>query len=388
MSDTYHIYLIYEDQADWESILFQTLEARLKHFPDTENWVKIHRNPKLSDLHDNQNEWAIAILLGSVAFSNSNYCQEMVEALISTNTTIIPVVEDENEFHEHIMERLHHINAFIWKSPKADDLLTNEILEILDITDQNRKVFISYRRTDGINIAEQLFDGLHRRRFDVYKDNYSIHVGTDFQKRLFEALEEKAFLVLIESPEVHESTWVEEEITYAREHHMGIIVLRWADNSNPMEIAKHLPSITLHQTDFVSPGDSPAKLSSEKLEEVIQAIHDQHVQALFKRREFTIGSLLKTIQHRNFPYIAFRDWKLMINTPKSQADILIGVSARIPKTKDFYYLEERGKAYSKLEKCLVHQVESFAEEHREVLSWVEDLSDIQLISLDDILLSL
>ena len=49
---------------------------------------------------------------------------------------------------------------------------------------ENRKLFISYRRTDSSAVANQLFDAFVRNNYDVFLDTYSINPAKNFQEEL------------------------------------------------------------------------------------------------------------------------------------------------------------------------------------------------------------
>lgn len=87
------------------------------------------------------------------------------------------------------------------------------------------RVFISYRRIDGRKIADQLFDALTRRNFDVFLDRFRIDPGLNVQEKIFEELAHKSMIVLIETATSQQSPWVAQEIACAVSNRLGILGL-------------------------------------------------------------------------------------------------------------------------------------------------------------------
>jgi hypothetical protein len=102
------------------------------------------------------------------------------------------------------------------------------VLARAGITCLDRKVFVSYRRSDTSPIADQLFDELSRRNFQVFLDRVSVDPGVDFQASLFEQLAGKSMVVL-NSKEFPASRWTMEEIRFARQHRLSVLILRLPD---------------------------------------------------------------------------------------------------------------------------------------------------------------
>ena len=88
-------------------------------------------------------------------------------------------------------------------------------------------MFISYKRSESWPVAEQLWEELSQRGFDVFLDKFDIEVGADFQKRLVERLTEISFIVLLETPGAKESEWVRRELAHARDLNLGLLLLNW-----------------------------------------------------------------------------------------------------------------------------------------------------------------
>jgi hypothetical protein len=109
---------------------------------------------------------------------------------------------------------------------------------------EQRKVFISYRRSDAEATAEQIFEDLWAAKYFTFLDKNQLPAGEVVQSRVMSSLAEMDFVLLIDSPDAGRSPWVMAEVTYALER--GIPVC--AVGLDPSGTTLHLPIAghTLH----------------------------------------------------------------------------------------------------------------------------------------------
>lgn len=77
------------------------------------------------------------------------------------------------------------------------------------------KIFISYARKDGNEMAEHLLERLTGCGFDVWKDSEGIAVGDNFPGAISRALDEADEFIILVSPAALRSDWVDSEINMA-----------------------------------------------------------------------------------------------------------------------------------------------------------------------------
>ena len=119
---------------------------------------------------------------------------------------------------------LRNRNAIPW-SP-GDHFAASRVVERAGIASSAARLFLSYVRKDTSELADQLFDALHRQGFDVFLDVFRIPPGADFHVRLAQELSDKAVVLVLESPNTHSSKWVRHEIGFARANRLGVVALR------------------------------------------------------------------------------------------------------------------------------------------------------------------
>ena len=94
---------------------------------------------------------------------------------------------------------------------------------------RQRRIFLSYRRTETTAAAIQLFSELSARQFNVFLDTHSIGSGVDFQEQLWHQLSDVDVLLMLDSPGYFSSRWTDAEYGRALAKGIGILRVQWPD---------------------------------------------------------------------------------------------------------------------------------------------------------------
>jgi hypothetical protein len=129
---------------------------------------------------------------------------------------------------------LNSSNAVFWLRDPSE--AANAVVSAAGISAEDYRLFISYRRGEGQALAEQLFDELNRRNFDVFLDQFRINPGWNFQERLTEELAHKSMIVVLETANIRQSQWVAHEVTYAIRNRLGILAIQPPGGKSRLEI--------------------------------------------------------------------------------------------------------------------------------------------------------
>ncbi|MCD5401355.1 toll/interleukin-1 receptor domain-containing protein [candidate division NPL-UPA2 bacterium] len=383
MNTDYQVYIIHEDRNQWASELKQAIRTDLSRHALNPDMLKFSSD--LSGIVEVSCP-TVAVYFGSSQAYNSQRCISYINTAINLGIVTIPVVEDENFFRQHVPQQLHPINAFIWCGAFPAEELARRILRELGLTEKERKVFISYRRTDGLGMADQLFDNLSRRKFTVFLDRFDVESGRDFQQEIKESLEEIVFLLVIESPDAYQSKWIrEDEVNYALKHHMAILIVTWPSIQNPIPNTEGLPRIYLNNNDLITVGNYQ-KLSDQALDRIVNELEYWHADGLLRRRRY----LLESIKNEAFQYYStclnIGNWTLLLKNGLNQKeDTLLGITPRLPNADDLYRLDNpslRLNNISLSRKFLIHLTESISKEKSDFLEWIIDNRPIQTIILE------
>lgn len=157
---------------------------------------------------------------------------------------ILPVVEDAPEAR-FLPTSLASINAFqrgIWRDAWSEGLV-DEVLSFGWQRRRERRVFISYRRTDSERVAQQLYAELTRCGYMAFLDDVSIEKGANFQHELNWWLNDADVVIVLVTPNFENSRWCMEEIAFAQSHLIGLLGVEWPPSVLGPAPTRPFPSI-------------------------------------------------------------------------------------------------------------------------------------------------
>ncbi len=147
---------------------------------------------------------------------------------IQDSTPIISCVRNLATATEELPASLLHINAFQLKKDSGSlERVVALILENLKLLRSERRLFISYRRSEAQSIAIQLYEKLDAAGFDVFLDTRSVPYGEDFQAVLWHRMADSDIVVLLDSPDFRSSHWTRAELSRANATNVQIVHLLW-----------------------------------------------------------------------------------------------------------------------------------------------------------------
>lgn len=209
------------------------------------------RNPKAA---------TVALYFGGVPGVDA----DKVDLLEAAKVPVVPVVVEGASISKTVPAAILLVNACI---VPADDerleALAAVALEVVGLLHRQRRVFVSYRRTDSRDVAVQLHDELSGRGFDVFLDTHDIRPGADFQETLWHRLVDCDVMIMLDTKDYFTSKWTKQEL--GRSLALGVQILRivWPDHSG----SRHLSlsdTIMLADADI----DTHQRLSASRVSEV------------------------------------------------------------------------------------------------------------------------
>lgn len=187
---------------------------------------------------------------------------EAVRWIASKSLPIVPAIGIAGDIHSDLPNFLQHLNVLRHDSDDPNmTVLVSALLECIGLLRPQRRVFLSYRRTESHIAASQLHDALTAKGFDVFLDTHSLRPGEPFQDILWHRLCDCDVMLMLDTPTYFSSRWTRQE--FARTIVKNIHVLRvvWPD---------HQPERT---TDLAE----PFHLGTQDLEGPIGPIVDHQV---------------------------------------------------------------------------------------------------------------
>lgn len=145
---------------------------------------------------------------------------------------ILPIAQNPDDFKTKFPEGLKQLNGFFLKKDDMESLLRlkNYIATYFGLLEGNKKVFISYRRTDTEPLAHKLHSELVKRKFHPFLDAYSIEEGVNFQDYLRHELVDSEVVILLDTPNFNSSDYCMEEFNIANQERIPVVDVRFRVN--------------------------------------------------------------------------------------------------------------------------------------------------------------
>ena len=377
MSPSYEVVLIHHDLEDFAFEVAEALRTAARDVLVRPELLDVKYD--LSDVGPNSH--VAVVYLGSTAGRSDRAVTSALENAVSRPFPVLPIVRDREggATREKLPNVIENVNAADWDNESATTLLT--LLEMLGLVEQERKVFLSYRRSESTQMALQLHMELVRRRFDVVLDRFAIPPGEDFQKRLDEDLGDKAFVVLLESSDLRDSPWVEHEITYAHSHRIDVLAITLPEvaESRLVPVIDEAFRIRLRNDDLAEDG----RLTADMLSLILERIELAHAKALRRRREQMLGSLRDQLYRSGCTCAPLKDWAILATGTRKTPSVFL-VTPRRPQPEDLHevHLVRCDVAdrigCNRLFGAVVHEVEHLSSERRGVLTWIAESAHLEI----------
>ena len=213
---------------------------------------------------------------------------DAVDELIRSSAAVIPTVASGGSFEAEIPEKLRFANGLRRRAVDSNmSELAAALLECIGLLRTQRRVFISYRRTESRAAAIQLHDRLTERTFDVFLDTHDIRPGQPFQEVLFHRLCDSDVLLMLDTPSYFERMWTRHELGRALAKGIHILRVVWPSHT-PTPEAGLAETIQLIDAELVA-ADGP--LSEERIDEIVLAVERMRSRSIASRYMAITGKL-------------------------------------------------------------------------------------------------
>lgn len=186
------------------------------------NDIRIYVQP--AQFHPAQRTAAVVVYYGDPTGGT----QSLKGVVDLGNVSVIPVASTETQVSHEIPAELRCLNCCLVDRDGLERV-TSTVLECLGLLRRQRRVFLSYRRTEARAAALQLFDLLSARGYDVFLDTHSVARGVDFQEALWHRLCDVDVMVMLETATYFQSRWTSEEFGQALAKNIGVLRVQWPD---------------------------------------------------------------------------------------------------------------------------------------------------------------
>lgn len=285
---------------------------------------------------------------------------------------VVPVVDTIDGIPADLPDALGVLNAIGWDYHGAAGV-AGICLRELGITERERRLFISYRRSDGTLTAAQLHDALCGTGWNPFIDRLGIEGGQVVQAEIDAALEDMAFLLLLETPEAAQSRWIDHEVLYAKSNHMGLLIVNINDAPH-VPMADDLPRIGV-VPDEVDHDGSQLCMADDAVDRILAATERAHTAAMARRRRALVLSTKASAERAGAAVSHRPEWRLRVDHRGTAQ--LVSHLPRVPDVADLHGLhsalvhDESG--------LLIHAAHRLPEDRETLLQWAVENRPLELL---------
>lgn len=208
--------------------------------------------------------------------------------IVFESAPIIPTIDANAEFGASIPNFLQAANALRRRTDDPEmKALAIALLECLGLLRAQRRVFVSYRRTESRNAAIHLHDLLRARGFDVFLDTHDIRPGDQFQDVLWHRLCDSDVMVVLDTPAYFESRWTRQEFSRALAKEIHILRVIWPAHT-PSRLTDMAETIYL---DDESLPDANGPIVDDAAEKIVLAVESLRSRSIASRYMSITGKL-------------------------------------------------------------------------------------------------
>lgn len=305
--------------------------------------------------------------------------EALVQELEAEKVPIVPVVRAGDKPDTVLPAGIAALNAaFLEASDTELETPFIAALECLGLLHSQRRIFISYRRTESREVAVQLHDELSGRGFDVFLDTHDIRPGTVFQEMLWHRLVDCDVVIMLDTPDYFSSKWTSQEL--GRSQSKGIQVLRlvWPGHGATRKLGLS-ETITLQAADLTV----ARQLSAATIDTVARRTEHLRSRSIATRQLSLAGKLAIEIQAIGGTIEGIGAYRAMAidlpNGAKLHAYPMVGV----PTAELLHEIESKaGAAKHGRFPCLVYDDVGIRPAWAEHLAWLDKkIKDVRCLRI-------
>jgi hypothetical protein len=297
---------------------------------------------------------------------------------------IFPIARNLANFSRRVPRALRSTNGMTWSKEAASrERIVNRGLEELGLLRRQRIAFISYKRSEARDVAQQLFHRLVERSYDVFLDTFSIEGGVAFQPHLHDYLAGSDVLVLLDSPTALTSGWVEEEVT--RAHQLGVLVFQVVWPAHPPTPGTELCARLLLQPQDMLPAhtpDSTVTLTSAAITRIVSEIESQRARAFAARRTRLVGEFVKVAAAAGRRVVVQSDSTLLLRRKDRKRTWVFPVVGHVSALNA--HAVHRSPAQRAGRTVILYDRLGYLDDRQAHVAWLNDHLPVRCVSLDEV----
>lgn len=215
----------------------------------------------------------------------------LLDDLRLDSVVVVPVVSSLQDFARQVPPPLSSVNGLeLDVLDGALERVCAIVLQQFRLLRKQRRLFISYRRSDSTPVAMQLYAALDARGFDVFLDTNGVPPGEDFQDVLWHRLADSDVVVLLDTEGFSESRWTQEELAKANTTNIQILHLLWPGRPVRADSAFSIFR-RMMADDFIEEDAGPdGALTKESVGHIAIEVEALRARAIAARHRFLVDS--------------------------------------------------------------------------------------------------
>jgi len=300
---------------------------------------------------------------------------QVIEKSLSYPIPVLPIVRNRTRFRfddlPDTLRGISQLNAVGWHDdPEPGSGVLDALVKLMgrELPERDKKIFISYCRADGQDLADKIYAWFSAKGYRVFQDTESLEGGDVVEEQIDRDLVDRDFTLLLDTPLMSESGWVMSEIEYSLANQIKVLVVHHGPHHG-IELALGFNRFTWQ------PGSEDGQHLVALEKEIERHIHgkerfDAKISKAMK--DFIGGSdlILKKGFHRDFYLIHPRKGRLRISRVDGG-----------PSLERFYLLSESVREEPDLRGgCLVYNGGKRLDLQKKAQEWARGDQKISMIS--------
>ena len=285
----------------------------------------------------------VAVFFGSHQLINKFSARncENLQSIMRDSLTVIPCVDDCDEIEKKIPSCISHINALPLNGENSMSRLASLIMQNMRLLRAERRVFISYKRSDSQTIAIQLYERLDEAGFDVFLDTRSVPYGEDFQGILWHRMADSDIVILLDTKNFRTSRWTKMELAQANATNIQILHLLWPDMPTDGEssFSKFLFLKDNHFHNGVV-GGMNSRLSDAAIVDIVAEAESLRARSLASRHLSLVDSFCDKARNSSAKNIIFRPERFISLEMKDGKKIAVIPIVGVPNARNYQEMQD------------------------------------------------
>lgn len=285
-----------------------------------------------------------------------------------TNSSVLPILPSGARPSVVLPSPLDRLTVLF--NPGVIEQLAPDVLRAASVGGREHRLFISYRRDDAQELAEQLHDEFTHAGFHVFLDRFRGIPGTAFPPQLRRELADKGVVLVIESPLIGNSSWTLAEVSFARALHLGLLALTIPGSPRFAAIA---PSDRIAPSSGWTndPSSGRPTLDDSKLKEVVNDVRQRYASQALYRQLYLENLLHGALAPHGMTASAAGGGAFSIPSKKKNQNYVAQLSPRLPELAELRRAVMKARSSSACA-VLVGASRLLAPEDAEDLNWTAD----------------